>query len=43
MVLSGILDEKKPCVIEAINREGLKLVEETHLNQWVAFIVEKID
>ena len=42
MVLSGILDEKKPVVIEAINRCGLELIEEAHQDQWVAFIVRKV-
>ena len=40
MVLSGILDEKKPVVLEAIEREGLKIVDTIHQDQWVAFVVE---
>ena len=43
MVLSGILDEKKPVVLEAINKHNLKLIEEAHQNQWVALIVRKVD
>ena len=43
MSLSGILDEKKPVVLEAIEREGLKILEEIHMNQWTSFVVEKID
>ncbi|MBE7702915.1 MAG: 50S ribosomal protein L11 methyltransferase [Cyanobacteria bacterium SIG28] len=41
MVLSGILDEKKPVVLEAIEREGLKIIETLHQDQWTAFVVEK--
>ncbi len=40
MVLSGILDEKKPVVLEAIEREGLRIIETIHQDQWVAFVVE---
>ena len=40
MVLSGILDEKKPVVLEAIDKHGLKIVETIHQDQWVAFVVE---
>ena len=40
MVLSGILDEKKPVVLEAIEREGLKIIDTIHQDQWVAFVVE---
>lgn len=39
--LSGILDEKKPVVIEAIERENLKIVEEIHQDQWTSFVVTK--
>lgn len=41
MVLSGILDEKKDIVIQAIKKYELKLLEETHQDQWVALIVKK--
>lgn len=41
LVLSGILDEKKPVVIDAIHKHSLKIVEETHQDQWTAFIVKK--
>ena len=40
MVLSGILEEKSPVVLEAIEREGLKIIETLHQDQWVAFVVE---
>lgn len=42
MSLSGILDEKKPVVIEAIKKHGLKIIEEIHQDQWTSFVVEKI-
>lgn len=37
--LSGILDEKKQVVINAINQNHLKIVEEIHQNQWTSFVV----
>lgn len=43
MVLSGILDEKKPVVLEAIKKYNLELIEEAHQDQWVALIVRKVD
>lgn len=43
MVLSGILDEKKPVVLDAIKKQNLELVEEAHQDQWVALIVRKVD
>ena len=42
MVLSGILDEKKQVVLDAITKYNLKLIEETHQDQWVALIVKNI-
>lgn len=41
MVLSGILDEKKPVVLEAIKKHNLEIVEEMHQNQWVALVVRR--
>lgn len=41
MVLSGILDEKKPVVLDAIKMHNLDLVEEMHQNQWIALVVKK--
>lgn len=41
MVLSGILDEKKPVVLDAIQKYNLELIEEMHQNQWVALVVKK--
>lgn len=43
MVLSGILDEKKPVVYEAIKKHNLELIEEAHQDQWVALIVRKLE
>ncbi len=42
IVLSGILDEKKMVVFEAVKASSLKVVEETHLNQWAAIIAERV-
>lgn len=41
MVLSGILDEKKPVVLDAIKEYNLNLIEEMHQDQWVALVVRK--
>ena len=43
MVLSGILDEKKQVVLDAIEKRNLELMEEAHQDQWVALIVRKVD
>ena len=43
MVLSGILDEKKPVVLEAVKKYNLALLEEAHQDQWVALIVRKVE
>lgn len=43
LVLSGILDEKKPVVSDAIKKYNLELIEEAHQDQWVALIVRKVD
>lgn len=40
MVLSGILDEKKQVVLDAIAREKLHIIETLHQDQWTAFVVE---
>ena len=42
MVLSGILDEKKPVVLEAIDKHGLRIIETIYQDQWVAFVVEQL-
>ncbi len=41
LILSGILDEKKSVVLEAIKKHNLELIEEAHQDQWVALIVKK--
>lgn len=43
MVLSGILNEKKQVVLDAIEKYGLKLIEEMHQDQWVALIVKSVE
>ena len=43
MSLSGILDEKKPVVLEAIKRENLEIIEEIHQDQWTSIVVRKVD
>ena len=43
MSLSGILDEKKPVVLEAIKRENLEIIEEIHQDHWTSFVVRKVD
>ena len=40
--LSGILEEKKPVVLEAIQKHNLKIVEEIHQDQWTSFVVQKV-
>ncbi len=39
LVLSGILDEKKPVVLEALEHENLTIIEGIQQNQWTALIV----
>ena len=41
MSLSGILDEKKQMVLDAIKRENLKIVEEIKQDQWTSYVVKK--
>ncbi len=41
MVLSGILDEKKDVVIDAICQCGLKILEQNYIDQWTSFIVRR--
>lgn len=40
--LSGILDEKKQMVLDAIKRENLEIVEEVHQDQWTSFVVRNV-
>ena len=39
--LSGILDEKKDIVLEAIKREDLKIIDTITQDQWIAYVVTK--
>lgn len=41
MSLSGILDEKKQMVLDAIEKENLKMVEEIKQDQWTSYVVRK--
>ncbi len=41
MVMSGILDEKKQMVLDAVEEHGLKVVEIMHQEQWVGIVVQK--
>jgi len=41
MSLSGILDEKKQMVLDAIERENLKIIEEIHQDQWTSYVVQR--
>lgn len=41
MSLSGILDEKKSVVLEAIEKHRLKIIDTITQDQWVSFVVEK--
>ena len=39
--LSGILQEKAPVVVNAINKCRLKIVEQDYINQWTGFLVRR--
>ena len=39
--LSGILNEKKEIVLEAINRENLKIIDTIEQDQWISYVVTK--
>ena len=41
MSLSGILKEKAPIVLAAIERENLRVLEEIQQDQWTSFVVKK--
>jgi ribosomal protein L11 methyltransferase len=41
MSLSGILEEKKQMVLDAIERENLQIIEEIKQDQWTSFVVKK--
>ena len=42
MSLSGILDEKKQMVLDAIEKENLHIVEEIKQDQWTSYVVKKV-
>lgn len=42
MSLSGILDEKKDMVIDAIKRENLKIVDTISQDQWISYVVQRV-
>ena len=39
--LSGILNEKKDVVLDAINRENLKIIDTIEQDQWISYVVTK--
>ena len=39
--LSGILNEKKEVVLEAIEREGLNIIDTIEQDQWISYVVTK--
>ena len=41
MSLSGILNEKKDVVLEAIKRENLKIIDIINQDQWISYVVTK--
>ena len=41
MSLSGILNEKKQVVLDAIKRENLKIIDTITQDQWISYVVEK--
>ena len=40
--LSGILDEKKPVVLEAIEKNELKIIDTLTQDQWASFVCKKL-
>ena len=41
MSLSGILDDKKQVVLDAIERENLEIIDTIKQDQWISFVVKK--
>lgn len=39
--LSGILDEKKPVVLDAVSKNNLKIIDTISQDQWISFVVRK--
>lgn len=43
IALSGIMQGKEPVVIEALNKNNMKIVETIQKNEWIAIIAQKED
>ena len=43
LVLSGIIEDKKQVVLDAIQKHDLKLIEELQQDIWVGLVVEKVN
>ncbi len=43
IVLSGILNGKEKVVIDSIERNNLKIIEQVQQNEWIAFVVQRED
>ena len=41
IVLSGILDEKKEIVFNALKKQNMKVIEQMRQDQWIAIVAEK--
>lgn len=41
LVLSGILNEKKAVVLDAIEKNNLKILKTNYQNQWISFVVSR--
>ena len=42
LILSGILEDKKQIVLDAVKNQDLQLIEEMNQEQWIALIVQKM-
>lgn len=43
IVLSGILDGKEKVVLEAVEKNNMKIIEEKRQKEWIAYVVQKED
>ena len=43
IVLSGILEGKEQVVTDAVKNNNMKIIEEMHQKEWIAFVVQKED
>ena len=41
MSLSGILDDKKQVVLDAIEKQNLEIIDTITQDQWISFVVKK--